>query len=115
MAPELAQKDGPNTARPRLRRNIGVRIQISLPLLIPVLGLLALSGLLLEQKRAAVPREGAEIKAALGTVRDRLTLQAAQLEIDRRNRVRHGCGDTRYVADPCREALAATSNAIPIP
>ena len=40
-------------------------------------------------------------------------MQAAQLEIDRRNRVRHGCGDTRYVADPCREALAATSTRYP--
>jgi hypothetical protein len=43
-----------NIGHRRVRRGIGVRARISLPLLIPVLGLLALSGLLLQQKRAEV-------------------------------------------------------------
>jgi hypothetical protein len=45
-----------NTGHRHVRRGIGVRARISLPLLIPVLGLLALSGLLLQQNGPKSPR-----------------------------------------------------------
>ena len=51
MAVELAQTGDVRSSR---RKGIGVRARISLPLLLPVLGLLALSGLLLTQKLAVV-------------------------------------------------------------
>jgi hypothetical protein len=55
MAATLAETgDFRNTLHPRMRRGIGVRARISLPLLLPILGLLALSGVLLVQKMAVV-------------------------------------------------------------
>ena len=74
MVVGLAQTgDVRNTGHRRLLRGIGVRARISLPLLIPVLGLLALAvdalGLLFD--------ESAKTRRAIRTVLDRLTQQAA--------------------------------------
>ena len=73
MVVGLAQTGDVGTPGTSLVRGIGVRARISLPLLIPVLGLLALAvdalGLLFD--------ESAKTRRAIRTVLDRLTQQAA--------------------------------------